>query len=230
MMAASSSKERRPVTPTPPRRTQLVASVAAVLALAGCGSGGSADDVAAASSASLSPPPTATAPPAPTGPFGPGCAPLPAEGVGSPAGMAAVPLAAAMSTVPGLAATTRLVQAAALARALDATEDLTVLAPVNEAFAAVPPATLDPVLADTPRLTALVTHHVIAGRLTPGELVGTHTTLAGGQVTVAGAGEVFTISADQTLRGAADAAVICGNLPTRNATVYIVDQVLTPPA
>jgi uncharacterized surface protein with fasciclin (FAS1) repeats len=135
-----------------------------------------------------------------------------------------------MATVPGLSSTVVTVHRAALAASLDATEDLTVLAPVNEAFAAVPPATLDPLLADTPRLTALVTHHVIAGRLAPGELAGTHPTLDGGQVTIDGAGEVFTISADQTLLGTADATVLCGNLPTLNATVYVVDQVLTPPA
>jgi uncharacterized surface protein with fasciclin (FAS1) repeats len=48
-------------------------------------------------------------------------------------------------------------------------------------------------------------------------------------VTIDGAGGVYTISADQTLLGAADATVVCGNLPTLNATVYVVDQVLTPP-
>ncbi len=152
------------------------------------------------------------------------------RGAGSPAALAAAPAATAMLTIPGLTNTMVSVHAAALAASLDVTPDLTVLAPVNEAFTAVPPATLDPLLADTPRLTALLTHHVIAGRLAPGELAGTHTTLDGGQVTIEGAGEVFTISADQTLLGAADATVICGNLPTLNATVYVVDQVLTPPA
>ncbi|MDP9428995.1 MAG: fasciclin domain-containing protein [Actinomycetota bacterium] len=203
-----------------------------VLALAGCGSEEPAEDVAAASApAAATPPETAPpAPAAPTGHFGPGCAALPAKGPSSPAGLAAAPAATAMSAVPGLAATTATVHAAALTASLDATEDLTVLAPVNEAFAAVPRATLDPLLADTPRLTALLTHHVITGRLTPGELAGTHTTLGGGQLTIDGAGEVFTVSADQTLLGAADATVICGNLPTLNATVYIVDQVLAAPA
>lgn len=217
------------MTRTPIGRALLAATVLA-LPLAGCGSDGPADDVAAARSAPATATPTETAPPAPTGPFGPGCAALPAEGMGSPAALATAPVATAMSTVPGLANTTGAVHRAALAASLDATPDLTVLAPVNEAFAAVPPPTLDPLLADTPRLTALVTSHVIAGRLAPGELAGTHTTLDGGQVRIDGAGEVFTISADQTLLGAADATVICGNLPTLNATVYVVDQVLTPPA
>ena len=218
------------MTCTPTRRALLAAATVLALPLAGCGSDGPADDVAAASSAPATPSPTGTVPPAPTGPFGPGCAPLPVEGVGSPAAMATAPAATAMATVPGLSSTVVTVHRAALAASLDATEDLTVLAPVNEAFAAVPPTTLDPLLADTARLTALVTHHVIAGRLSPGELAGTHTTLDGGQVTIDGSGEVFTISADQTLLGAVDATVLCGNLPTRNATVYVVDQVLTPPS
>jgi uncharacterized surface protein with fasciclin (FAS1) repeats len=218
------------VTRTPTRRALLAAATALALPLAGCGSDGPADDVAAASSAPATTSAAEAAPPAPTGPFGPGCAALPPEGPGSPAALAAAPAATAMSTIPGLTNTMVTVHAATLAASLDATQDLTVLAPVNEAFAAVPPATLDPLLADTPRLTALVTHHVIAGRLAPGELAGTHTTLDGGQVTIDGAGEVFTVSADQTLLGAADATVICGNLPTLNATVYVVDQVLTPPA
>ena len=221
------------MTRTPTRRALLAAATALALPLTGCSSDGPAEDVAAASSAPGTAGPSETAPsapPAPTGPFGPGCAALPAEGVGSPAALAGAPVATAMSTIPGLAATMGTVHAAALAASLDATEDLTVLAPVNEAFAAVPPATLDPLLADTPRLTALVTHHVIAGRLAPGELAGTHTTLGGGQVTIEGVGEAFRVSADQTLLGAADATVACGNLPTLNATVYVVDQVLTPTA
>ncbi|WP_448617195.1 fasciclin domain-containing protein [Geodermatophilus sp. URMC 65] len=218
------------MTRTPTRRAVFAAATVLAFPLAGCGSDGPADDVAAASSAPTTTPAPQTTPPAPTGPFGPGCAALPPEGPGSPAALAAAPAATAMSTVPGLTTTLATVHAAALAASLDATPDLTVLAPVNEAFAAVPPATLDPLLADTPRLTSLLTHHVIAGRLEPGELAGTHTTLDGGQVTIDGAGEVFTVSADQTLLGAADATVICGNLPTLNATVYVLDQVLTPPA
>ncbi len=217
------------MTRTPIRRVLLTAGAVLALPLAGCGADESADDVAAAGNAPATTAASGAAPPAPTGPFGAGCAALPAEGPGSPAALAAAPAATAMSTIPGLTSTMVTVHAAALAASLDATQDVTVLAPVNEAFAAVPPAALDPLLADTPRLTALVTHHVLAGRLAPGELAGTHTTLDGGQVTIDGAGGVYTISADQTLLGAADATVVCGNLPTLNATVYVVDQVLTPP-
>jgi uncharacterized surface protein with fasciclin (FAS1) repeats len=41
-------------------------------------------------------------------------------------------------------------------------------------------------------------------------------------VTVEGSGEDFTVNGS--------AEVLCGNVQTANATVYIIDQVLTPPA
>jgi putative DNA primase/helicase len=89
---------------------------------------------------------------------------------------------------------------------------------------------LQALLADQPQLTAVLTHHVIEGRLSPDQLAGEHTTLNGDTVTIEGSGEDFTISADQTVVGEADAAVVCGNVQTANATVYIIDGVLAPPA
>ena len=74
----------------------------------------------------------------------------------------------------------------------------------------------------------MLTHHVIPGRLTPEELAGTHTTLNNDEVTIEGAGEDFTIAVDGTVTGM-EASVICGNVQTANATVYIIDQVLGPP-
>ena len=88
----------------------------------------------------------------------------------------------------------------------------------------------DPLLRDKAQLTAVLTHHVIEGRLSPGQLAGEHTTLNGDTETIEGSGEDFTIAADQTVVGKADAGVICGNVQTANATVYVIDQVLTPPA
>ena len=67
----------------------------------------------------------------------------------------------------------------------------------------------------------MLTHHVIAGKIAPEDLAGTHKTLAGDEVTVKGSGEKFTV-------GDADANVICGNVQTANATVYVIDGVLMP--
>jgi uncharacterized surface protein with fasciclin (FAS1) repeats len=77
------------------------------------------------------------------------------------------------------------------------------------------------VLADKALLTKILTHHVVAGQLSPDELAGTHKTLEGDSITVKGSGEEFTV-------GKENAAVLCGNIPTANATVYVIDTVLMP--
>jgi uncharacterized surface protein with fasciclin (FAS1) repeats len=105
-----------------------------------------------------------------------------------------------------------------------------VLAPADAAFAAVPADALDALLADEAQLTAVLTHHVIDGRLAPEDLAGTHPTLNGDEVTIEGSGEDFTVAAEGTVLGQVEASVVCGDVQTANATVYIIDQVLTPPA
>ena len=122
------------------------------------------------------------------------------------------------------------VTAAELGDTLNTTDDITVLAPANPAFQAVPADALSALLADKDMLTSVLSHHVIPGRLTPEELAGEHTTVAGDTVTIEGSGEDFTVAADQTIVGSSPASVVCGNVRTANATVYIIDQVLKPAA
>ena len=162
-------------------------------------------------------------------PFGAGCSAVPTDGEGSIEGMADDPVATAASNNPALSTLVAAVTAANLGDTLNSAPDITVLAPANPAFEAIPPDTLNAVLADTPQLTAILTHHVIDGRLAPDELAGTHTTLNGDEVTIAGSGEDFTVAMDGTLT-MTEASVICGNVQTANATVYIIDQVLAPAA
>ncbi|MGY1622537.1 fasciclin domain-containing protein [Geodermatophilus sp. SYSU D00965] len=215
---------------TPSRRALLAAAAALAVPLGACGSGDPAPAGDTTAAEPTTPPAATTTAPAVTGPVGPGCGALPAEGEGSTAGMADDPLATAAANNPLLTHFTFFVQTATLVDSLNTTEDITVLAPVNPAFEAVPREGLDTLVTDTARLTAVLTHHVIAGRLGPEELAGTHATLAGDEVAIEGSGQDFTIAADQTLLGAADATVTCGNIPTANATVYLVDQVLAPAA
>ena len=84
-------------------------------------------------------------------------------------------------------------------RQLNTQQDITVLAPANQAFEAVPAEALQALLADNAQLTAVLTHHVIPGRLTPEQLAGTHTTLNNDEVTIEGAGETFTIAGEGTV-------------------------------
>lgn len=162
-------------------------------------------------------------------PFGPGCAAVPAQGPGSFAGMSAAPVATAAAAEPQLSGLVRAVTAANLADSLNSQQNVTVFAPVDTAFQAIPADQLNALMADVPRLTAVLTHHVVQGRLSPGQLSGRHTTLDNDTVTVAGSGEKFTLSGAQTLNGK-PATVVCGNVQTANATVYFVDQVLKPQA
>jgi uncharacterized surface protein with fasciclin (FAS1) repeats len=97
---------------------------------------------------------------------------------------------------------------------------VTVFAPTDDAFAKIPKATLDKVLADDATLKSILTYHVVAGKIAPADLAGTHKTLQGQTITVAGSGDAFKVN------GAS--SVICGNVQTANATVYIVDTVLMP--
>jgi uncharacterized surface protein with fasciclin (FAS1) repeats len=208
-------------------RLVVLAAVPVLLAgLTSCSSdddgGDAAGTVGGTSAAS-----TSTSP-AVEGPIGPGCAVFAADGPGSLAGVAGVPAGLAVSAVPELSTLTQAIIAANLADVVNTRPDVTLLAPTNAAFDALGADALPALLADVPRLTTVLTHHVVNGRLTPDELVGEHRTLNGDTVTVTGPAEAPTLAADQTVTAAAAATVVCGNVPTVNATVYVVDQVLTP--
>jgi uncharacterized surface protein with fasciclin (FAS1) repeats len=155
---------------------------------------------------------------------------VPTDGEGSFEGMTDDPVATAASNNEVLSTLVTAVGEAELGDSLNSAEDITVLAPANAAFEAVPADALNALLADKEQLTAVLTHHVIEGRLAPEDLAGTHTTLGGTEVTVEGSGEEFSVAAEGTVLGEMEAGVICGNVQTANATVYIIDQVLTPPA
>ena len=214
---------------------RLVPVPALLLALAACSSGGDDDGAADASTApgsSATSDPAAgstTSSPAATGPIGAACGEVfPAEGPGSLAAVATTPAGASVGAVPALSTLTQAVIVANLVDVVNTRSDVTVLAPSNAAFDALGPEALPALLADVPRLTRVLTHHVVEGRLAPDELVGEHTTLNGDTITVAGPADAPTLAADQTVTGAAPATVLCGDVPTANATVYVVDQVLVP--
>ena len=214
------------------RTVMLAAASSMAVTLSACGSEDTASDSAAtdtgASESSSAAPESSTesgTDMAAAEPFGEGCTAVPADGEGSFTGMTDDPVATAASNNPVLSTLVQAVTAANLGDTLNSAQDITVIAPANPAFEAIPPADLQAVLADNAQLTGILTHHVIDGRLAPDELAGTHTTLAGDEVTIEGMGEDFTIA--QTVTGT-PASVICGNVQTANATVYIVDQVLAP--
>jgi uncharacterized surface protein with fasciclin (FAS1) repeats len=206
------------------------ALIALTVGLAACG-----DDADSGSSASDDTTSSAAAPAEETGSaaaaaddagadtFGPGCSAIPADGKGSFNGMVTDPVATAASNNPLLKTLVTAVGAVpGLADTLNAAPALTVFAPTDDAFAKIPEADLKSVLADQATLTAILSHHVVGEQLDPTSVVGSHDTLNGDQVTVEGDAE-----SGMTVDGGA-ANVICGNIPTKNATVYVIDSVLMP--
>jgi uncharacterized surface protein with fasciclin (FAS1) repeats len=199
----------------------VIAAAAAItaLALAGCSSNDQpqAGNTAGTTTTAASTPAAATST---TPPFGPACADVPASGPGSLATIANEPVATAASQNPALSTLVTAVTTAGLVETLNNAQDITVFAPTNEAFAKIPQDTLAQVLADKQALTDILTYHVVQQRRTPAELdMGTLPTLQGETISTAKAGDTYTAN---------DARVVCGNVQTRNATVYVIDTVLIP--
>ena len=78
------------------------------------------------------------------------------------------------------------VQAAGLVDTLKGPGPFTVFAPTDEAFAKISQDKLNALLKDKAALTKVLTHHVVAGKLSPEDVAGTHKTLAGDEITVEG--------------------------------------------
>jgi uncharacterized surface protein with fasciclin (FAS1) repeats len=210
------------------RATKITAVAAAALfsiSLAACGSSSGDSSSAAATTAPASPMMSAAPSASATdtmATFGAGCAAVPtdASNPGSFQAMAQVPVATAASGNPLLSTLVTAVKQAGLVDSLNSAKGITVFAPTNDAFKKIPAATLKKVLADKKTLTSILTTHVVGEQLTPDQLAGTHKTLQGGNITVTGSGTDFKVNGT--------ASVICGNVQTANATVYIIDTVLMP--
>ena len=151
--------------------------------------------------------------------FGEGCAAIPTDGKGSFDGMVTDPVATAASNNPLLKTLVAAVTEADLVDTLNSAPALTVFAPTDDAFGKIPKKDLDAVLADKPTLQKILTHHVVEGQLGPDEIVGTHDTLAGDKITIKGDLPALKVN---------EASIICGNIPTANATVYVIDTVMMP--
>ncbi|MEU5715115.1 fasciclin domain-containing protein [Streptomyces sp. NPDC020403] len=206
------------------RRVAVAVSAAALLPLALTACGGDSDTSSAdsAPSAAASSPAEATEEATPMDePFGPACATVPKDGAGSFDGMAKDPVATAASNNPALSTLVAAVKQAGLVDTLNNAQDITVFAPTDDAFAKIPKADLDKLLADKEQLTKVLTAHVVGQKLTPAQLdKGSFDTLAKTKLTTSGSDMTYTVNDSSK--------VVCGNVPTANATVYIVDTVLMP--
>jgi len=213
------------------QRVALAASAVSLLfATAACGSDDDSSSSTPSTSTSSSNPTTPSAMPADntSGLVGPGCADYAkanATGAGSVDSMAAAPLATAASGNPLLktlvsAVSGKLNPKVDLVSTLNGGE-FTVFAPVDSAFAKIPAATINTLKTNDALLSKILTYHVVPGQLDAAAVIGKQTTVEKQAVTVTGSGDNLMVN---------NAKVICGGVKTANATVYLIDTVLMPPA
>ncbi|HXW46305.1 MAG TPA: fasciclin domain-containing protein [Streptosporangiaceae bacterium] len=183
------------------------------LAAAACSSSPSTSSSASAQHASM----TAT--------VGSGCSTIPKSGTGSLSGMATDPVATAAAHNPQLANLTHAVDLASLSGTLNSAKYVTVFAPNNDAFLAMEKqlggADVQKLMSSKTDLTDVLEYHVVNGDITP-------TDLASGKALTSWLGQPLHPSKSGSTYMINNAQVVCGNIKTKNATVYVINMVLIP--
>jgi uncharacterized surface protein with fasciclin (FAS1) repeats len=135
--------------------------------------------------------------------------------------MAAAPVATAIAATPLLSDLSRAIKVAGLTGPLNSAADLTVFAPDNSAIADLGGGNWQALLATRPDLVRALKYQIVAGRVTPTELAKGRvlTTLGGTKIYPGPSGTSYEVN---------NGWVLCGNLKTANATVYVVSRVLIP--
>jgi uncharacterized surface protein with fasciclin (FAS1) repeats len=124
--------------------------------------------------------------------------------------------------MPQLTTLTRLINEAGLADTLRGSGPFTVFAPSDEAFETVPAATLAELAKDKERLRAVLTYHVVPGKLTAAEIkTAAIKSVNGANLALSKAGTFVTVE---------EAVVQTADVAATNGVVHVIDRVLMPPA
>ena len=152
--------------------------------------------------------------------FGSDCGMIPASGMGSLHAMSMDNVVTAASHNPLLATLAADLKTAGLTSDLSSMHGLTVFAPSDTAFKMLHGSEMN-MLHSKSELAKILKYHVVSGRVTPSELAqgAPLRTLEGDTLKPSKMGSVYEVNT---------AHVICGNIHTANATVYIIDKVLIP--
>ena len=114
------------------------------------------------------------------------------------------------------------VKAAGLVDTLKGEGPFTVFAPTDEAFAALPEGTLEGLLADKEKLAAVLTYHVVPGKVKAKDVAGldSATTVQGG---------TLDIDTEDGVR-VGGAKVVKADVAASNGVIHVIDTVLIPAA
>ena len=112
------------------------------------------------------------------------------------------------------------VKAAGLVETLSGPGPFTVLAPTDEAFAKLPAGTVEGLLQDIPKLTAVLTYHVLAGKFMAADVIKLTSakTVNGQSVTIA---SINGVKVD-------GATVVQTDIETDNGVIHVIDSVILP--
>ena len=141
---------------------------------------------------------------------------------GCAASPAPVSVADTIAANPKLSTLSSLVTKTGLTDTLKSTGPFTVFAPSNDAFAKVPAKTMEELGKDPARLKAVLTYHVVPGKVMAADVKNGNTrTVNGANIALSKAGEFVTVE---------DAMVQTADISATNGVVHVVDSVLIPPA
>jgi uncharacterized surface protein with fasciclin (FAS1) repeats len=112
------------------------------------------------------------------------------------------------------------VQAAGLVETLKGKGPFTVFAPSDDAFAKLPKATVESLLKDIPKLTAILTYHVVAGKVMAADVMklSSAKTVQGQMVTFHTNGGVKVDGAN----------VVTADVQADNGIIHVIDSVILP--
>ncbi len=113
------------------------------------------------------------------------------------------------------------VKAADLVETLKGPGPFTVFAPTDDAFAQVPAATLQGLLADKPALARVLTYHVVPGRISAAQAMKTDWA----QTVM---GQSLRIESDEQGVTVDGARVIQADIQTSNGVIHVIDRVVMP--
>jgi uncharacterized surface protein with fasciclin (FAS1) repeats len=126
------------------------------------------------------------------------------------------------AATPQLSTLAKLINDAGLAETLRGTGPFTVFAPTDEAFKAVPAATMAQLASNRDMLRSVLTYHVVPGKVMAANVkTGPAKTVQGADVALSRAGSFVTVE---------EAVVTQADVDATNGVVHVIDRVLLPPA
>ena len=115
------------------------------------------------------------------------------------------------------------VKAAGLVDTLKSEGPFTVFAPTDAAFAKLPAGTVEALLQDKEKLTAILTYHVVPGKVMAKDVVGLSSAKTAN-------GQALTIRTEQGAVMIDNATVVKADIPCSNGVIHVIDTVVLPKA